>query len=74
MTKTQFPKFHERLKSLREKQNKTLNQISADAGIYMSYLSDYEKGDRLPSLEIFRKLCIALNTSADFLLDIPSDK
>lgn len=35
-----------------------------------SNISNWKKGENLPSLDVFYRLCILLNESADYLLDI----
>lgn len=40
----------------------TLAQASGAAGLSLSYLSDVERGRRLPSLEALDRLCAALGT------------
>jgi transcriptional regulator with XRE-family HTH domain len=40
-----------RLRSLRKRCHKTLEQVSSEAGISLSFLSDLERGRTQPSLE-----------------------
>jgi len=44
-------------------------QVMADTiGIHVSQIKRYESGDTQPSLDVLRKIAIALNISADLLL------
>ena len=62
--------FKDTLKIYR-KQNRLSQQEVADrAGITRSAYANYEQGLREPDLATVRKLCAALNISADELLDI----
>ena len=46
-----------------------VKMLSAATGIHINRIYRYEAGHEAPSLKNFRKLCLALNTTADFLLD-----
>ena len=59
--------FPQKLVELR-KQNEFTQQVMADRlGIHVSQLKRYEAGTSQPTLEVFRKIVIALNISADML-------
>jgi transcriptional regulator with XRE-family HTH domain len=61
-------KFPERLVTLR-KQKAFTQQVLADAiGLNVSQLKRYEGGTSQPTLEVLRKLSIALGVSADALI------
>jgi transcriptional regulator with XRE-family HTH domain len=60
--------FPQNLADLRKKRGFT-QQVMADMlGIHVSQLKRYEKGTSQPTLEVFRKIVLALNVSADMLL------
>ena len=60
--------FPQKISDLR-KQNGLTQQIMADKlGIHVSQLKRYEAGTSQPTLDIFRKIVLALNISADMLL------
>ena len=60
--------FPKRLAAIRKEHGYT-QQIMADkCGIHVSQYKRYESGTSQPTLEVFRKLALALNTSADMLL------
>ena len=51
------------------KDKKMPQQAMADTiGIHVSQIKRYESGDTQPSLDVLRKIAIALNISADLLL------
>ena len=55
------------LRLLRERQDKTLRELAAEAGIGKSQLSKYENGKELPKLDSLGKLLRALSvTPEDF--------
>ena len=60
--------FPQKLAKLR-KQNGLTQQVMADKlGIHVSQLKRYEAGTSQPTLDVFRKIVLALNISADMLL------
>ena len=60
--------FMERLKTARQKRGYTQNQLSKLTGINQKVISKYEQGVSLPSLDNLKKLVIALEITADYLL------
>ena len=60
--------FKDRLVTLR-KQKKLTQQVLADqVGVHVVQIRRYEGGDAQPTLEVIRKLAIALSVSADVLV------
>ena len=60
--------FSRRLSTIR-KTKKLTQQVMADTiGIHVSQIKRYESGETQPSLEVLRKIALALNISADMLL------
>lgn len=57
-----------RIRALREEAHVALADASASAGISYSYLSDVERGRRLPTLEVLDAIAIALGTSVAGLI------
>jgi len=53
---------------VRKKSGFTQQIIADKLGIYVSQLKRYEAGTSQPALEVFRKIALALNVSADMLL------
>ena len=60
--------FSKRLTSVRKERGLTQQQISELMGIHLSQVKRYESGDTQPSLDVLRKIALALNISADTLL------
>ncbi|MBB1327382.1 helix-turn-helix transcriptional regulator [Pseudoalteromonas sp. SR45-1] len=60
--------FPERLESLRKERGMT-QQVLADAiQVHVSQIRRYESGNTQPTLDVLRKLAIALAVSADLLV------
>jgi transcriptional regulator with XRE-family HTH domain len=53
--------FGERLRELRQKRNLTLRALCDTAGMSLAYLSDLERGLKVPSLTTLVRLAVALN-------------
>jgi transcriptional regulator with XRE-family HTH domain len=60
--------FPERLASLRRQKKMTQQALADSVGIHVTQLRRYEAGTSQPTLEVLRKLAVALNISADMLL------
>lgn len=58
-----------RLACVREMRGMTQMDLASKTGLKDTAISHFECGRRLPNAENLRTLCIALNTSADYLLD-----
>ena len=57
-----------RLKEIRKMRKMTQQELSEKSGIPSTSIAHIEAGSRKPSLEIFYKLVVVLNVSADYLL------
>jgi transcriptional regulator with XRE-family HTH domain len=55
------------LQVLRRKDNSTLVQLSAAAGIALGHLSDLENGKRRPTAQVIAKLAEAMNVPKSML-------
>lgn len=53
--------FGERLRELRQKRSLTLRALCDTAGMSLAYLSDLERGLKVPSLTTLVRLAVALN-------------
>ena len=62
--------FSEKLKETRLERNLTQEQLAKLIGIHPKTYKNYEAGKTIPRIPIIRKLCIALDTSSDDLLEI----
>ena len=60
--------FPERLTELRKQQGLSQQKLADMVGIHISQIHRYEKGTSQPTLDIIKKLAIALSVSADSLL------
>lgn len=60
--------FSQRLTATRKKCGLTQGALAETAGINVSQVRRYEGGTSQPSLEVLRKLAVALSVSADALL------
>lgn len=61
--------FGERLKCVRKMRRMTQLELGQKSGMTADHISHFECGIRLPNAENLRAISIALNTSADYLLD-----
>jgi len=60
--------FPERLAALRKERQMTQPQLADRVGVHISQIRRYEAGDSQPTLDVIRKLAIALSVSADVLV------
>lgn len=65
--------FKERLSEAIKGSNLTQKQIAQALNISEGNITNWKKGENLPSLEILYKLCILLNESADYLLGLEDE-
>lgn len=62
--------FKDNLKQARLASGLMQKELADKMGIYQKDISRWENGERSPSIMKLRDLCIALNVSADELLEI----
>ena len=60
--------FPQKVAELRKKNGYTQQVMADKLGIHVSQLKRYEAGTSQPTLNVFRKLVLALHVSADILL------
>lgn len=60
--------FPERLSALRKERGYTQQQMADKIGMHVSQLKRYESSASQPTIEVFRRIALALNVSADMLL------
>ena len=65
--------FSEKLKAVRVIRDITQAELSKATGIDTSQIANFEFGNRKPSLDNLKKLCVGLNVSADYLLGISEE-
>jgi transcriptional regulator with XRE-family HTH domain len=66
--------FPERLAALRKERAFTQQQMADKIGMHVSQLKRYEAGASQPTIEVFRRIALALNVSADMLLFEPEER
>lgn len=66
--------FPERLSSLRKQLGFTQQQMADKIGMHVSQLKRYEGGASQPTIDVFRRIALALNVSADMLLFEPDER
>lgn len=62
--------FGMRLKSLRNSQNLTQQQLANQLGVAKSIVSYYESGDRFPSYDVLVKIAYIFHVTTDYLLGV----
>ena len=60
--------FGDRLRSVRKERGLTLDRLATKCGSSMQVLRNYEKSRKSPNIEMFLRICEALETSLDYLL------
>lgn len=66
--------FGSKLREIRTLKKFTQERVSKDIGISITAISQYENDCRFPNEEVLRKICQYYSVSADYLLNISSDK
>lgn len=62
--------FQENLKNARKASGITQKELAEKLNVYQKDISRWENGERSPSVETFREICIVLGASADEILEI----
>ena len=57
-----------RMKELRKRKNLSQEQFAKRVNVSVGFIRDVERGLKTPSLAVFKKIVLALDTSADYLL------
>ena len=63
-----FIQIGRNIRKVREKQNRTQEDVSGEAGIEMSYYSKIERGEANPSLEVMYSIIKALHIKSSDIL------
>lgn len=66
-------KFSERIAESIKSSGYTQKEIAKMLNISESNITNWKKGDNLPSIDILYKLCIILHESADYLLGLDNN-
>lgn len=67
-------KFPQRLATLRKEKRLTQQALADQASVHVMQIRRYEGGHSQPTLDVIRRLAIALSVSADTLLFDPEDR
>ncbi len=62
------------LRDVRQRQGRTLREVSHDARVSLGYLSEVERGQKEASSELLASICEALEIPMSFLLREVSDR
>ena len=65
--------FATRMKKLRNQKEITQSELAGILHVSRSCISNYEKGERQPDMEILRRLARYFHVSTDYLLGRPED-
>lgn len=65
--------FSERITETIKNSKYTQKQIAKILGISESNISNWKKGENLPSVDILYRLCVLLEESADYLLGLEDE-
>ena len=60
--------FPERLAAFRKEKNMTQMELAELTGVHVAQIRRYESGSSQPTLEVIRKIALALHVSADKLI------
>ena len=60
--------FGAELRRARERAGKTQEELSFDAGLHRTYISQLERDKKSPTLDVIFRLCDALGTRASHLI------
>ena len=66
--------FPQRLAALRKYQNLTQHALADLVGVHLTQIQRYESGTTQPTLEVIRKLALALAVSGDALIFDPEER
>ncbi len=62
------------LRDYRQRQGRTLREVSSDARVSLGYLSEVERGQKEASSELLQSICRALNVPTSHVLRLVADR
>ncbi|MDO4888305.1 MAG: helix-turn-helix transcriptional regulator [Actinomycetaceae bacterium] len=62
------------LREYRQRQGRTLREVSSDARVSLGYLSEVERGQKEASSELLASICKALNVPLSHVLRLVADR
>lgn len=65
--------YTERIKKVRKGKKINQKEMGEALGMHQTQYSRYELGKNAMTVELFRKICIVLNTDANYLLGLKDD-
>lgn len=65
--------FESRLKELRKEKGKTQKELANELATTDDSIFSWEKGRSQPSIEMIRKLCVAFDVTADYLIGLEDE-
>lgn len=71
---TLFMHFPKRLADIRKERGLTQQQMADKVGVHVSQYKRYEASGSQPTIEVFQRIVLALNVSADALLFEPGER
>ena len=66
-------KFNERLKELRLMKGLTLKEASSALSLSLAAYANYEYGNREPSIEIIKRICLFYKVTSDYLIGLTDE-
>lgn len=67
-TERRIMEFSERLAALRKERGLTQKALAEQVGVHITQIQRYENGSIQPTLDVLRRLAVALSVSADLLV------
>lgn len=67
-TERRIMEFSERLAALRKERGLTQKALAEQVGVHITQIQRYENGSIQPTLDVLRRLAMALSVSADLLV------
>ncbi len=72
MTPRGNPALGQRIRTLRKARRRMLADVAAESGVSLPYISEVERGTKLPTLEVLTRLADALDlTVVELLSGVP---
>jgi DNA-binding XRE family transcriptional regulator len=62
--------FSSRLRQMRKEARLNQTELAKQVGLTQTSIANIERGMRVPSLEVFRQMCVVLQVDPKWLLDI----
>jgi len=73
LTMAEIAEIGKRIREIREQKKLSRQQLASLAGISLSALYSYEKGNMVPGADVLARLAEVLSVSSDYLLNLTDD-